>query len=70
MKKLPMTCYIVSTVLVSVFVIKSIVDYTQYAADINSAPFSVWVLMNALYFIVPAIIVLFAGFIVKKKQKA
>lgn len=70
MKKLPMTCYIVSTVLVIVFVIKSIVDYTQYLADFNSAPFSVWLLMNALYFIVPAIIVFVIGFIAKKKQKA
>ena len=69
-KKLPKVCWIVSAVLVVAFVIKTIVDYTQYSADFNSAPFSVWILVNALYFIIPAIIVFVIGFIVKKKQKA
>jgi hypothetical protein len=67
-KKVPMVCIIVSAILVVAFVIKSIVDYTQYSAILNSAPFSVWVLVNALYLVIPAIVVFVIGFIVKKKQ--
>lgn len=69
-KKLPIVCGIVSAVFVVTFVIKTIVDYTQYSANLNSAPFSVWILVNALYFIIPATIVFVIGCIMKKKQKA
>ena len=48
-------------------VIKSIVDYNQYSTTLNSAPFYVWILVNALYFIIPAIVMSVIGFI-KKKQ--
>ena len=68
-KKLPVACYIVSAVLVIAFFVKSIVDYTQYLDSYNSAPFHVWVLVNAMYFIIPAIIVFVIGAIVKKRQK-
>ena len=61
-------CYIVSAVLAAAFVIRSIVDYSQYSIALNSAPFYVWVLANALYFIIPAIVVLVIGFIAKKKR--
>jgi len=67
-KKVPMICNIVSSVLIIAFVIKSIVDYTQYSTSLNSAPFSVWVLVNVLYLVIPAIVVFIIGFIVKKKQ--
>ena len=70
MKKiLPIICYIASAALVAAFIIKSIVDYTQYSATLNSAPFYVWVLVNALYLIIPAIIVFVAGFIVKRRLR-
>ena len=67
-KYIPMICYVVSAVLAIIFIIKSIVDYSNYSAIENSAPFSAWVLVNALYFIIPAIIVFVVGLIVKKKQ--
>jgi hypothetical protein len=67
-KKVPIVCIIVSAILLVAFVVKSIVDYTQYSAILNSAPFSVWVLVNALYFVIPAIVLLVIGLIVKKKQ--
>lgn len=66
-KKVPMVCNIVSVILMIAFVIKSIVDYTQYSTTLNSAPFSVWVLVNALYMVIPAIVVFVIGFIVKKQ---
>ena len=49
-QKVPMICNIVSLILLIVFVIKSIVDYTQYLTSLNSAPFYLWVLVNALFF--------------------
>ena len=67
-KYIPMICYVVSAVLAIIFIIKSIFDYSNYSAIENSAPFSAWVLVNALYFIIPAIIVFVVGLIVKKKQ--
>lgn len=65
---IPKICNIVSVVLAVAFVIKSIVDYTRYSTTLNSAPFYVWVLVNALYLIIPAIVVLVIGIIVKNKH--
>ncbi|MBR3165294.1 MAG: hypothetical protein IKF16_03895 [Lachnospiraceae bacterium] len=67
-KHIPGICYAVSAALTAAFVIKSIVDYRQYSTTLNSAPFYVWVLVNALYLLIPAIIVLVIGIIVKKKH--
>lgn len=67
-QKVPMICNIVSLILLIVFVIKSIVDYTQYLTSLNSAPFYLWVLVNALFLVIPAIILFVIGFVVKKKQ--
>lgn len=66
--KLPKICKIVSAVLAVAFVIKSIVDYSRYSSTLNSAPFYVWVLVNALYLIIPAIVILVIGIIVKNKH--
>ncbi len=70
MKKAVITklCHIVSILLVILFLIKSIADYSTYTTTLNSAPFSVWVLANALYFLLPAVIVFIVGVIMKKKQ--
>ncbi|MBR3082976.1 MAG: hypothetical protein IKH03_00160 [Oscillospiraceae bacterium] len=65
--KLTMVCNVVSMILVVLFAVKSIIDYTQYKTTLNSAPFYVWILLNALYFIIPAILVFVIGFIAKKK---
>ena len=72
MKKLniPKLCYIISTLLLIGFVINTILDYSRYNSTLNSAPFYLWVLVNMLCFIVPAIIVFIVGLVIKKKQKA
>ena len=67
-QKVPMICNTVSVILLIVFVIKSIVDYTQYSTSLNSAPFYLWVLVNALFLVIPAIFLFVIGFVVKKKQ--
>lgn len=66
-KDISVLCNIVSAVLVTAFFVKSTFDYIRYSPIKNSAPFSAWVLMNVLYFIIPAIIVFVIGVIVKKK---
>ena len=67
-KNIPRLFNIVSAILVAAFVIKSIVDYTHYSNTLNSAPFYVWVVVNALYLIIPAIVALVIGIVLKKKQ--
>ena len=68
-KNIPKICNFVSAILAAAFVIKCLDDYTHYSNIINSAPFYVWVLANALYLIIPAIVVLVIGIAVKKKQE-
>ncbi len=67
-KKVPMICNIVSVVLVIAFIVKNVVDYSKYTSTLNSAPFYVWILANALYIIIPAIILFAVGAIIKKNQ--
>ena len=66
-KKVPLICNIVSLAFVVGFVIKSVLDYFKYSSTLNSAPFSVWLLVNALCLITPAIIMFAVGKMVKKK---
>ena len=72
MKKLNISklCYIISALLLVGFVINTILDYSRYNSTLNSAPFYLWVLVNMLCFIVPAIIVFIVGLVIKKKQNA
>ena len=67
-KKVPMICNIVSVVLVIAFIVNNVVDYSKYTSTLNSAPFYVWILANALYLIIPAIILFAVGAIIKKNQ--
>lgn len=62
-------CYALSILLFLSFIIKSIVDYSQYNSTLNSAPFYIWIIANIVYFIVPAIIALIVGIVIKNKQR-
>ncbi len=66
-KKLALICNIAGAFLLIAFVIKCIIDYKQYLKSFGSAPFSVWVFVNALYLLLPAAIIFLVGFIAKKK---
>ncbi len=68
-KGIPAVCYTASAVSVVAFVVKSIADYAQYSAAFTSAPFYVCLPVNALYFLLPAVIVFLVGFIAGSKQK-
>ena len=63
-------CYGLSALLVVGFIINTIIDYARYNSTLNSAPFYLQVIVSAICFIVPAIIVLVIGFVIKKKTKA
>lgn len=67
--KIPMICNIISMLLLIAFVIKSVVDYFQYTTILNSAPFYLWILVNAVFMVVPSIIVFIIGVVVKRKNR-
>ena len=62
-------CFIVSAVLAAVFCIHLVWERFRYGTTLNSAPFSLWVLADAVYFLVPALIVLIAGLVLRHREK-
>ena len=71
MKKINGTkvCYGLSVLLVIGFIINLIIDYSRYNSTLNSAPFYLQIIVNAICFIVPAIIAFVVGLVIKKKTK-
>lgn len=68
-RNLSKLCCVISVLLLIGFIINTIVDYSRYNSTLNSAPFSLWILVNILCFIVPATIVFVIGAVIKKRQK-
>ena len=66
-KNIRIICNTISAVLVIAFVVKTIINYFQYDAIFTSAPFTVQILINALFLIIPAIILFIIGFVIDKK---
>ena len=62
-------CNVISLVLIVCFIIKTIFDSGQYSSTLTSAPFDIWTLVNALYFVLPALIIFILGIIKKRKNK-
>ena len=64
-------CYVISILLFLGFVIHTVVDHYRYynTNTLTSAPFYLGVIVNIVYFIVPAIIALIVGIVVKNKRK-
>ena len=52
-----------------VFVIDTIYDFVKYDAMLNSAPFSAFVLVNAIENLFPCALMLGLGFLLKKKYE-
>lgn len=44
-----------------------LVDYLQYDPIANSAPFRLWIYVDAALWLIPAVIAAIAGFVAKKK---
>lgn len=56
-------CLLLSAVLAGIFIVKNPLDYLVYSSTLNSAPFWVTVLVNAVYFLFPSAILLTVGLV-------
>lgn len=66
-KKISRICNVISIALVIAFAVKCAVDYAAYSPVTTSAPFSLWVEVNAFLFLLPAILVFVIGIVLRKK---
>lgn len=55
----------ISVLLLAAFVVKTIIDYITYSTTLNSAPFSVFVLVNAIEFILPSVVLAVIGLFIR-----
>ena len=60
--------FTISALLLIAFVIMTCIGYGNYNSMLNSAPFYVFMLVNAIEFILPSVILAIIGFIVKRKS--
>ncbi len=60
--------YGASTLMVLGFCVHLAVDYCQYSTTLNSAPFSVWILVDSLVWLVPAALAFLAGYFAEKRK--
>ena len=60
--------FLIAGLLAAGFCVKTIVEYLQYSTTLNSAPFSVFVLANAIEFFVPGILCAVTGLFLKQKN--
>ena len=61
-------CNLLSTILILIFLIKTIIDYINYSTILTSAPFYVFIIVNTIYFLIPSLIIFIIGIIIKKKK--
>ena len=59
--------YGASALMVLGFCIHLLIDYHQYSTALNSAPFWVWIAVDALFWLLPALIAFVAGFVAKRR---
>ena len=68
-KNISKLLYILAVFLLVVFCVCLGVDYYHYNTTLNSAPFSVWVLVRGVEFGLPAIIAFFVAYFLQRKDK-
>lgn len=57
---------ILSAMAVVGFAVILLRDYRVYKTTLNSAPFYIWIIVDCLYFLIPAIILFISGRIFRK----
>ena len=62
--------YGASVLMVLGFCIHVLIDYHKYNTTLNSAPFWIWVAVDALVWLLPALLAFLAGLIVSKKLRS
>ena len=63
-------CKLISLLLCLGFAVHTVIDYTRYSATLNSAPFSLWIAVNAVCFLLPASILFVVGILIKRVKKS
>lgn len=61
-------CSIASLLLLLCFFLKLARDWYVYNTTLNSAPFYLWVLVDAVYFLLPAACIFLAGKLVRARK--
>jgi Na+/H+ antiporter NhaA len=59
--------YGASVLMVIGFFIHIFIDYRQYLSSFTSAPFWIWICVDALLWLIPALIAFVAGYVAKKR---
>ena len=59
--------YGASMLMVLGFLVNMAIDYHQYQTTLTSAPFWLWICVDAVLWLLPALIAFIAGFVAKKK---
>ncbi len=67
-RRISTLCLVLTAVLLVCFVAKIILDRAAYSSTLNSAPFYLWVLVDAAYFVLPAVIALTVGLVLRGKK--
>lgn len=62
-------CYALSFLMVIAFIIALVRDYNMYSTTLNSAPFSLWIAVDSIYFLLPAGILFALGLFFQKNVK-
>lgn len=61
--------YGAALLLLLAFCAATCMDYVRYTTTLNSAPFYVFILVNAMVFLVPDLLCLLLGYLFKKRAK-
>ena len=61
--------YGASVLMVLGFLINIIIDYQRYKVSFTSAPFWLWICVDALVWLIPALLAFIAGCVAKKKLR-
>lgn len=69
MKRSARYCLIAAGCLLVCFVISMLMDLSRYNSETNSAPFTVWILVRAIEFLLPAAVLLVIAAIIQFSKK-
>lgn len=68
-KNIVIICYILGALLLASFAVKTAVEWYAYNTTLNSAPFYLAIIVNALLFVLPSLIAFVVGVVLSKKSK-
>lgn len=68
MKKIAKICSIAAAVFALIFLLKLVRDVSGYSTALTAMPLSLWILADAVLYLIPAALLLIAGYFVKRRQ--